>query len=437
MWNLDRKATLILVVMVVALLLPSVSAWAASNTLIVMSPGHKMNFVEALAKSYKAKYPDVDVQTVAGGTEELLVQVAAGLSPDIVVTVYPQQVVEGALQPLDQYLEASAAVQALHEQGGLPAQLFDRMLEVKTFGGHPYMLPTVFIYPLSGFVMNKAMFEEAGLNIFDPNESPSWQAVAEAHRKITRVDSEGNLTQIGFYPEYDQPIEFSPGFGVDYVDVESRRSAMVNLTEPMTFFLENFIAPLGYDRIQALGTSFRDRKTAMTVSNPSEAARYAKALNDPLQATWIPSTTGEKLHYFGGWYLGMATGAKNVENAHRWLDLSITDVETHKAMWKQYGYAGVHIMGMAAQDPAKWVAEQHPVAAWYTLSLPNMDRLVLEKGLKEDMMMAWVYDLVDKYWRREQQLQQLAYSQEQPIRQLLIETDRRIAAELAEIERKQ
>ncbi|RMH45606.1 MAG: ABC transporter substrate-binding protein [Gammaproteobacteria bacterium] len=124
-------------------------------------------------------------------------KVIAGLSgnepPDVLVLGGPDSVGtwarEGLVTPLDDYL-ATGDVDV--------EDIFDAPLSQCLYQGNYFCLPWgTDTYAL---FWNKDLFEEAGL---DPDRPPqTLEELAEYAQKLTKVDENGNITQVGFIPDF-------------------------------------------------------------------------------------------------------------------------------------------------------------------------------------------------------------------------------------------
>lgn len=124
-------------------------------------------------------------------------KVIAGLSgsepPDILVTGGPDSVGtwarEGLIIPLDDFLAGGEV--NLND-------IFEAPLSQCKYQGKYYCLPWgTDTYAL---FWNKDLFEEAGL---DPEQPPqTMEELAEYAKKLTKIDENGNITQVGFIPDF-------------------------------------------------------------------------------------------------------------------------------------------------------------------------------------------------------------------------------------------
>src|SRR5215216_2964210 len=134
---------------------------------------------ESSIESFKAKYPDVDVQLESvpqGYGDKLLTQFAAGTAPDVIQVGdgdVAKFVTQGQLEPLDPYIN-----------GDNPLDMnvfFPAVAAIGQVNGETYLLtkdysPLVLYY-------NKDMFDAAGVEY--PNENWTWDDFLAAAQKLT------------------------------------------------------------------------------------------------------------------------------------------------------------------------------------------------------------------------------------------------------------
>jgi multiple sugar transport system substrate-binding protein len=125
-----------------------------------------------------------------GDTGKFLAAVAAGNPPDVymIPTGPIQLAVQGGLMPLDNYLKNSKIIKQ--------SDFWPGIWKTCTFHGHVYCIP--YDYDPYALFWNKDLFKQAGL---DPNKPPTTWADLESYaKKLTKYDSAGNITQLGFAP---------------------------------------------------------------------------------------------------------------------------------------------------------------------------------------------------------------------------------------------
>lgn len=425
--------TLILLALIISM---SVSV-AHGNQLRVMTLGWgsplRDHIEDLVLNRFASEYPDMEIEMMYGGVDAVVTSIVAGVGPDVAVS----QISTRYLQPLNDYLETSPAVQQIRDEGGLGAFLFEQQLRMPfrsddLMDGHIYHLPTFFTYPILGYGMNAAMFEEAGLVPFGPDASPHWEEVASAHRKLTEVDSDGDLEQVGVSlgRMVGRAGVIAAMFGVEFVDSETQTPALVNLENAMTFLYENFVLPYSWAEVNALG--FFAGEAASWFPNANLAAETANHGIDG-RSTWLPTTTGERLLKLNGWSWSMVAGANNPENARLFLDFTITEREWHENLFQDLAMAGAHALGAIAEEADRWTAGMPQAQSFWTTSLPQVDRVFTLRDHGERYGTWWDWSVVQSRWR---EIRSPWLQGEVAIRTLLEETDRLIAGDIEREERR-
>jgi len=217
-------------------------------------------------------------------------------------------------------------------------------------------------------------------------------------------------------------------FNVEFIDHERNRSTLVNLTEGIEFIHDNITRPMGMTSIYQAddsGRVFQSGRVAMTLANVVEGSRVRNlGLTDDLRATWFPTRLGERQHYLGGQHWGIVKEAKNLENAYRFLDLTITDLDWHRMHFAQWGSAGAHAMADVAVNPQSWLGDSNePSLEWFYTSLPQTDRFWGDSFWHFDGMAA----VQDVWITGDYQLRNRTARTDTVIRQVLEEADRLVS----------
>lgn len=136
-----------------------------------VAPKHLEAMEKHLVEPYEELNPNVDVQIVVKPNllEVLRTAVAAGMGPDIIMTMGPAEAnryaAAGALVPLDQYVKGA----------GLDKLLPRLALEVGRFEGKLYSIPKTF--ESMGIIYNKTLFNENGWT--PPTTREEWDSLCE------------------------------------------------------------------------------------------------------------------------------------------------------------------------------------------------------------------------------------------------------------------
>jgi multiple sugar transport system substrate-binding protein len=176
--------------------------------------------------------------------------------PDILVMGDTQQVPtwanEGLVFPLDEIIAASKID---------TNDIFPAMLGQCAYKDDHYCLPwgtdTYALY------WNKDLFEEAGL---DPEKPPkSLEELAEYADKLTKVDANGEITQIGFIPDFSWSHHevFIPMFGGFWISDDGKK---VQLDSPAVIdgikWQQQFYTKYGPEKVLKFTSSLGDYNSA-------------------------------------------------------------------------------------------------------------------------------------------------------------------------------
>jgi len=255
-------------------------------------------------KQYLGEY-DVEVKS-AVGEDALLTAIAGGTPPDMAANYnYLDYMARDVLVAVDQYAAASKNIKK--------EDYFEGNWNLGMYKGTLYGIPAAEAFLRYGTNYNKQMVIDAGLN---PDSPPhTWDEWLEWHKTLTKVDSAGNLEQIGLDP--------TDAIGES---LWSTDGWLYQVTEDVTWFDENtgqfnidnpqmvdymnttkkFIDVIGMDNLaglrkaQGMGTwggSFNAWKQAIIMEgywHPGETVNEQPEHTPPNMATWIPVPSSRK-----------------------------------------------------------------------------------------------------------------------------------------------
>jgi len=414
----------------------AVSAFAATDKLVVaIKPwgGSLGGIIEALVERFAEAHPEIDVQTVILKDhygDDLKVMVLGGAAPDVAIVTYSTEM--ELLQPLNRYLEQSAAVQEMMAGTGPSSEIFKAALELFTVDGATYFLPSLHYYPVEGLTLNASLFEENGIEVFPEDRAVTFDEFADAHKKLTRTDSQGNVIQLG-YPVWD-PIDAMRAdivgimFDIDVVDPATGLPNWMRLLDPLATAYQALVEPWGYAAVSALRTDFRGgfagRRWAIHEGNASLAklAREFGLTADRLQATFLPSQGGTMRAFLAGHHWGLVRGAQNIENAMKFLDWTLKDIE-----WQRMSFLDQGLIGPPGYDYVQdWIpADMEPAVAWFYTSLRYAT-------LHKPMTNPWNAFMINDQWRAANGMGIQYLRGEAPIESLLEEAQRVLEAKIRE-----
>jgi multiple sugar transport system substrate-binding protein len=156
--------------------------------------GHQQVALDDAIKQYETLHPNISItETPVTNNAKILAAITGGNPPDIVDlgTSLPLGgwAAQGAIQPLDDLISSTKLDTSVYDQTGLDGLKLD---------GKTYALPFQ-LFDIA-LLYNKKLFQAAGLQPPTTIE----QLTADA-AQLTKTDSAGNITQLGFAPDYPGP----------------------------------------------------------------------------------------------------------------------------------------------------------------------------------------------------------------------------------------
>ena len=166
-----------------------------------------------IAKYWAPSHPNIKVKVVGEKTAQaMLTAMSGGDSPDVVMSTDSES--PGLWFKKNAITDLSDL--AAQIKGDLDGKVVPAARAWGVQDGKVFALPFV-DYDWALFY-NKKMFKDAGL---DPEKPPASIADLEAAaKKLTKVDSSGNISQLGWLPLHDEwtAISLSMAFGAKFVD---------------------------------------------------------------------------------------------------------------------------------------------------------------------------------------------------------------------------
>lgn len=322
---------------------------------------------EALSR-FEKQNPDIKV-TVTGNTSQnpFLVRYAGGVAPDVVllsvwdVGAYGDR---GVIAPLDDPIQKS----------GLRAQIVGDMWTNGTWRGKTYGVPAIEQGPRLGMVWNLDMLNDAGLAV-NNNTVMNWDTFFNYADKLTRINSNGVITQLGYDPRNGQNSRLytvAPLWDAVYFPMDEEPS----INQPN---LIKMVETIG-ERIYAKYASWKfnldwydyfcSGKVAtanLGIYAPGEISNRNKNLN--YIVTWPPNLSLKKVQQITGWVLSVPNGVKNPDLSFRLIEFLATDVSMQSGLFEKAGFLGGGIrfiskLGNELRDANK---------LWYTYSMSTAD----------------------------------------------------------------
>lgn len=323
-----------------------ISVWGV-NLLAVGSGNKEMvdafnkthNNIEIVAQSNPSA-PGYETQDLT----KLTAAIAAGNAPDVSVLNAPfimEVASRDVLEPLDQYIIAAHFDMK---------DFYDYTVKEMTFNGKVWGIPngvdTRFLY------YNKKKFKEAGL---DPEKPPkTWDELLQYSEKLTKRNSNGEFTQIGFIPNYGNSwlYLYMLQNGGRMVS-DDGKTATLNSDKnikALDFMVKGYDLLGGATKVNAYVEALNKQtgandplltgKVAMVINGNwaiGTYARYGKDIINDIGFTYAPTPTGSDfITWSGGWSYGMPKGCKNPKEAFEVMTWLATDgaIEQSKGISK-------------------------------------------------------------------------------------------------------
>lgn len=160
--------------------------------------------------------------TPSMGMENVMTAVASGVGPDGASNLpYPELYARDALLPVTDWIEGSTIIE--------PEDFLEANWEGAQYKGDTWGVPCAECFVRYALCIDLMRWEEAGL---DPENLPqTWSEVFEAHKKLTKFDSAGNMEVMGLDPYenmggsvgYGNPWMIPHSWGFEYWDADAEK----------------------------------------------------------------------------------------------------------------------------------------------------------------------------------------------------------------------
>jgi multiple sugar transport system substrate-binding protein len=300
--------------------------------------GHEKDLLDEAIAQYEKEHSNIKIneEPVTDDTK-MLSSISGGDAPDIIdlgtTTNIGAWAEQGALMCLDDFM----AKDNINKDDFIPASW-----KAVTYKDKIYAMP--FVAFNAGLLWNKELFKEAGL---DPETPPkTMEELAKFAEKLTKVDANGNITQMGFVPNW--PISnltnnYIFSFGGKVIDDENNK---ITLDDPAVAkaleWERSFYTKYGSQNVQNFTSStgewltaqdaFESGKLAMVIDG-SWAIRFIQEnvpdVDKNIGAALIPSSADHPELYGTGFIdvnpQIIPTGAKHPKEAWDFIKWLTTD----------------------------------------------------------------------------------------------------------------
>ena len=242
--------------------------------------GFEGNAIEKLIDKFNSTHSNIKVKmlTISEPRKKTLLSIIGGTPPDVISSIaawVPELSRKGGIVPLDEFCIKNK----ISEKIFIPA--FWKMLYLD---GHIWALPTT--PTATALYWNKNLFKEAGL---DPERPPkTLKELEEFSDKITKRDSAGKITRIGFLPSWP-PWAFSFYgiiFGGNWGE-DSGKIVTANNSKNIQGWqwAQDFSRKLGAQNVQTFQEQFGNYQGP---NNPFYSEKIAIEVNGVWEGNFIP-----------------------------------------------------------------------------------------------------------------------------------------------------
>lgn len=242
--------------------------------------GFEGKAIEHLVNKFNETHTDIRVKmlTISEPRKKTLLSIIGGTPPDVLSLIaawVPELASRGAIIPLDEYCKENMINESLF----LP--VYWKMLNLYE---HTWALPTT--PGATALYWNKKSFKDAGL---DPERPPKTLKELEVFSdKITRFDSNGKITKLGFLPSWPSWAfgQYGIIFGGNWGDYEGRLISANNLNNIKGWdWAQSFVKKIGGKNIQLFQEEFGNIQGP---NNPFYTEKISIEINGVWEGNFIP-----------------------------------------------------------------------------------------------------------------------------------------------------
>ena len=290
------------------------------------------NIVEA----FHGENPNVQAEVVqippaeVTDVSKLMTAVRGGTGPDIYFLdrfIVAQRAADGLLQDLSTYGAQD-----------LMGNYLSFARAEASFNGQPYALP--FDTDARALYYNRALLQSVGV---DPAEFDAatgvltWDRVKEVARQLDKADADGNYTQMGFVPWFNQGWHYTYGFswGGEFFDQEN---CEVTLDDPNIVaafqWVYDYAQEIDPQKAEAFAGPYDDPgaapqenpftvgRLAMMITGDwhiAQMRQYGPEIDYGITFIPVPNEGDQSSTWAGGWSVTIPQGAKEPEAAFEFM----------------------------------------------------------------------------------------------------------------------
>lgn len=237
--------------------------------------GHERQMLDQLIATYEKSHPGVTIkETPVTNNAKILAAITGGNPPDIVDL--------GNSLPLGAWASAGALTDLgpMIKSSGLDTSVYvQSAFDALKVNGKVYGLP--FQIFNAGLIYNKTLLQDAGLK-----PPTTLQELAKDAALLTKTNSSGQLTQVGFLPTYPGPsegqtcplISYTYAFGGSWFKADGTATPNTPQSVAALTWEKQIFDALGPSKAQAFISS---TGSYLTQSDPLESGKVAMMFDGP------------------------------------------------------------------------------------------------------------------------------------------------------------
>ena len=239
--------------------------------------GHEESELKSLIKQYEALHPNITIEeTPVTDNSKILTAISGGNPPDIIdlggTGVIGQWASKGALTDLTPYIKKDKTFKK--------SNFIQSGWDSVTMDGKVYGIP--FMNFDAALLYNKKLFAEAGIT----NPPTTLEELTEDAYKLTKIDSNGKITQAGFIPDFpgSNLKTFGWLFGGQWFDSKGNATGNNPQIQDAIKWEKQFYDKYG---AQKIANFVKSSGAYLTAQDPFQSGKIAMVLDGPWVISYI------------------------------------------------------------------------------------------------------------------------------------------------------
>lgn len=318
-----------------------------------ISVGPETKGQEAVIREFERRNPDIRVRLLSMGAgrmdpQKLMTSIVGNVAPDVInqdrfqISDWASR---GAFRPLDDLIARDRKTDKLTP---IPEDYYAAPWSEAVYEGQIYGIPTsadnrILYYNKGLFRAKAAELRAAGL---DPEKPPrTWSEVLAYSKVLTEFNKDGSLKVAGYMPNYGNAWLYIYAFqnNASFMSADGRTCTLYSpeAEEALNFMIKGYDILRGFENAKKFESGFLGKendafiigKVAMKVDGDwiiNDLSRYAPQVDLKVAEPPVPDDRFHKRGRFaneketfvtwvGGFSLAIPKGARNVEDAWRYI----------------------------------------------------------------------------------------------------------------------